>query len=67
MIHRLGMYYLARQLQDAQDDKAALQQGRKIPHRHAVADREEFGPLTGAAAVLAVCVSGVALVLWLTN
>ena len=67
MIHRLGMYYLARQLQDAQDGKAALRQGREILDRDVAADQEKFRPLSGAAAVLAACVSGMALVLWLAN
>lgn len=66
MIHRLGMYYLARQLQDAQDEKSAPRPERDA-RRIAVADREEFGVLARAAAILTVVTAILAFGLWLAR
>ena len=67
MIHRLGMYYLARRLQNAQDRDAALQRGRRAGRRNSVLDHEEFGMLARTVAVLATAIGAVGCVLWLAN
>lgn len=67
MIHRLGMHYLARQLQDAQDAKAALQRGRRAPGRYTVADHEEFGLLARIGAALVAAVGALGFILWMVN
>lgn len=67
MIHRLGMHYLARQLQDAQDAKAALQRGRRAPGRYTVADHEEFGLLARIGAALIAAVGALGFILWMVN
>ncbi len=67
MIHRLGMHYLAHQLQDAQDAKAARQRSRSAPGRYDVADHEEFGMLARIGAALVVAVGALGLILWMAN
>lgn len=67
MIHRLGMYYIARQLQAAQDARTALRPGRRAVHRHAVPDHEELGMLARAGAVLAAAMATAALILWMAS
>jgi hypothetical protein len=64
MIHRLGMYYLAVQLQHDQDADAARQKRREGADRPAVADPEDLTMLVRASAAIAAAISAVALVLW---
>jgi hypothetical protein len=52
MIHRLGMYYLAVQLQHDQDADAARRK------------REGLDMLVGVSAAVAAAIGAVALVLW---
>ncbi|HEV7257676.1 MAG TPA: hypothetical protein VGN82_07820 [Bosea sp. (in: a-proteobacteria)] len=67
MVHRLGMYYLAQQLQDAQDAKAAHRCGQKSLNRHRLADHEELGLLAWTGAALVVAMAALGLLLGLTN
>lgn len=67
MIHRLGMHYLAQQLQDAQDAQAALRRGRRAPGRYTVADHEEFGLLARIGAALVATMGAFGFILWMAN
>jgi hypothetical protein len=64
MIHRLGMYYLAVQLQHDQDADAARQKRGEGPDRQAVTGPEDLTMLVRASAAVAAAISAVALVLW---
>lgn len=64
MIHRLGMYYLAQQLQQSQDAKAAIRTRRRRSGGPSASDREELGMLVRTGLAVASALGAVALVLW---
>lgn len=67
MIHRLGMYYLAQQLQASQDAKAAHQNDRRSADEHVDFDPEELGMLARTGAVIVAAMGAVGLILWIAN
>lgn len=67
MIHRLGMYYLAVQLQHDQDAEAIRRKTRNGRDRQSVSDREELGMLLRASAAVSTAIAAVALGLWMAG
>jgi len=64
MIHRLGMHYLAVQLQHDQDVEAARQKRGESLDRRAVTEPVEFAMLMRAGAAVAAAIGAVALLFW---
>lgn len=67
MIHRLGMYYLAVQLQHDQDADAVRQKARKGRDAQTVSDREELEMLLRVSAAVTTAIGAVALALWMAS